>query len=278
MDWSKGYRSTFRVFRVDPSTWEPCGSVRGVRDIEVDRDGTDEAPMLETATMKVSGNPAEPFEDGWLRIVMDAVQNGSSESVPIATLWFSAPRGKYDKGFRNDELSGKSVLVQASGDAKIGDGAWAPKGADGARWCADRLAERIDAPVHIDGAGFEIAESIVFDLGASVLKAVWTVLSTAGWVIAIDGRGEVHVRKKPSAVALVLDESGSCALIPGTDYGDGTRTYSREWRPDVGPFSLVRASAPTYGLDGLYEVQTQRLSCSKGILVEESVKVVGNAQ
>lgn len=278
MDWSGSYESTFRVERVDPATWETCGQVDGVSGIEVDRDGTDDAPMLETASMTLAGDPSEPFEDGWLRITMDAAQDGSSESVPVATLWFSSPRGRYDRGRRDDELKGSSALWQASGDAKIGDGAWAPKGADGARWCADRLSERIDAPVSVDGGGFEVAESIVFDLGASVLAAVWAVLSAGGWTIRIDGRGEVHVCSRPSSESLVLDGAGSCLLLPGTDYGDGALTYSREWCPDVQPFSLVRAALPAYGLDGLFEVRSQRLVCGRGILVEESVEAVEHAR
>ena len=277
MDWSGSYESTFRVVRVDRTTWESCGNVTGARDIEVDRDGTDDAPMLETATMRVACEPSEPFESGWLRIVMDAIQDGTSESVPIATLWFTASRGRYDKGYRADELNGLSALWQASGDVKIGDGAWAPKGVDGARWCADRLSERIDAPVSIDGIGFELAESIVFDLDSSVLKAVWAVLAPYGWFIRIDGRGEVHICEKPKSESLILDHAGSCVLIPGTDYDEDTRTYSREWYPDVTPFSLVRASIPAYGLDGLYEVKSQRLVCARGVVVEESVKAVNDA-
>jgi len=277
MDWAGSYESSFRVDRIDPVTWEPCGTVENVTDIEVDRDGTDDSPMLETASMKATTDPSEPFEDGWLRVTMNAIQYGSSESVAIATLWFSAARGKYNRGYREDELEGVSVLRQASGDAKIGDGAWAPAGTDGARWCADRLSALIDAPVHVAGNGFAIGEPIVFDLDSSVLEAVWTVLRAGGWTMHIDGRGEVHIHALPTEESLVLDRPGSCVLMPGTDYREGTKTYSREWWPDVRPFSLVRAAMPAYGLDGLYEVRSQRLSCGRGIVVEESVKEVESA-
>ena len=277
MDWFGSYTSTFRVERVDPVTWEQCGTLVNVDEIEIERDGTDKAPMIETASMKVTSDPLEPFESGWLRITIDAVQGNSSESEPVATLWFDSESGRYDKGFREDNLVGTSVLRQASGDVKIGDGAWASKGIDGSRWCADVLSEFIDAPVHIDDGGFELSESIVFDLDASVLEAVWSVLTPNGWIIRIDGRGEVHLCKKPSSESLVLDGAGSCSLIPGTEYGDGKSTYSREWAPDVGPFSVVRASVPEYGLDGLYRVMSQRLSCTHGIVVEECVEAMGDA-
>ncbi len=277
MDWSGSYASAFRVERVDPVTWEQCGTLVNVDEIEIERDSTDDAPMIETASMKITSDPLEPFEAGWLRITIDAVQDSSSESEPVATLWFDSESGRYDKGFREDELVGTSVLRQASGDVKIGDGAWASKGIDGARWCADRLSEHIDAPVHIDSDGFELAESIVFDLDSSVLEAVWAVLTPNGWIIRIDGRGEVHICEKPSSESLVLDRTGSCSLIPGTEYGDGKLTYSREWSPGVGPFSVVRASVPEYGLSGLYRVVSQRLSCTHGIVVEECVEAIGDA-
>ena len=277
MDWTKGYSSTFRVGRVDPVTWELTGEVGGVGEIEIDRDGTDDAPMLETASVKAVSMPSDEFEAGYLRIVMDAVQGTSSESVPVATLWFEGGRGRYDRGYREDELTGRSVLFGAADD-QVGDGSYAPKGVNGARWCADLLSENIDAPVDVTGDGFELPESIVFDLDSSVLEAVWSVLRPNGWTMWIDGRGEVHLSSKPTSESLVLDWDGACILMPGTSYSEDEVSYSREWQPDVYPYSLVRGSLPDYGLVGMYEVTTQRIRCGRGMLTEESVKEVDDAR
>lgn len=49
-----------------------------------------------------------------------------------------------------------------------------------------------------------------------------------------------------------------------------TRSYAREWWPDVHPGSVVRGTIATVGQDGLFRVETQQLNCDKGITVEES--------
>lgn len=47
------------------------------------------------------------------------------------------------------------------------------------------------------------------------------------------------------------------------------RTYSREWWPNVLPYSLVRGSLASVGLDGDLRVVSQSLACGNGIVVEE---------
>ena len=47
------------------------------------------------------------------------------------------------------------------------------------------------------------------------------------------------------------------------------RTYTREWWPDVYPYSMVRGSLPSVLLEGDMEVASQSIQCSKGALVTE---------
>ena len=47
------------------------------------------------------------------------------------------------------------------------------------------------------------------------------------------------------------------------------RTYSREWWPDVLPFSMVHGSLSSVGFDGDFRVVSQQLTCNRGIVVEE---------
>ena len=269
IDFTHGYAASWRVDRVDPSTWEPRGALRGVDSIAIDRDGTDKAGLLESAALTVTSQALEAFEPGWYRVTMDATQGTYSQSVPVATLWLEPKSGTYDKGYRSDTLEGRSVLRQAS-ESVMGDGAYAPKGADGAAWAANALAACIDAPVSTVG-GFELADSVVFDLGASVLSAAWAVLRSADWCIFIDGRGEVSIAPLPTEPALRLDRNGARIMQPSVTHRDGKLTYKREWMPNVHPFSLVYGALPERGLDGLYRVRTQKLACSMGIVVEESV-------
>lgn len=49
-----------------------------------------------------------------------------------------------------------------------------------------------------------------------------------------------------------------------------TRSYTREWWPDVHPGSIVRGTVATVGEDGLFRVESQQIDCNKGITVQES--------
>ena len=54
----------------------------------------------------------------------------------------------------------------------------------------------------------------------------------------------------------------------------GKRTYSREWWPDVHPFSLVRGSMADVGLDGDMRVLSQSLEIGAGVYVSEVAEVL----
>ena len=273
MDWTKGYSSRWRVERIDPRTWGPCGELGGVESAEVERDISDAAPLLETASMTVTSPALQAFEPGWHRIVMEARQGTASASVALATVWLEAESGTYDKGYREDKLAGRSALWQAS-EAIVGDGAYAPRGIDGAQWAADALSRCIDAPVDVVGGGFELKSHIVFDLGSSVLKAAWQVLRPNGWCIRLDGRGEVHIAELPSVPALALDRAGSCTLMPQTSWSASGMAYTREWAPGVTVGDVVRGAVPERGLDGLYRITSQKLACDKGVSVQETVEAI----
>ena len=48
-----------------------------------------------------------------------------------------------------------------------------------------------------------------------------------------------------------------------------TKTYTREWWPGVGPYSLVRGSLASVGVEGDLRVVSQSLECGRGITVTE---------
>lgn len=51
------------------------------------------------------------------------------------------------------------------------------------------------------------------------------------------------------------------------------RTYTREWWPDVYPYSTVRGSMPSVLLEGDMEVTSQSIQCSRGALVTEKAEM-----
>lgn len=337
ISWDGGGYSvlSWRVFRVNADTWADGPLLTRVNSASVSRDVSDTPTTIERGEMSVDMAVADVFEEGYYRIAMIAEQGGSTERVDVATLLFTATSSTVNRGVSEARLTGRSVLYPAS-VTKLAVGSYAPKGVDGARFCAELLGECINAPVVNDG-GFTLDDHVVFDIGSSVLDCVWMVLDAGNHVLQIQGDGTVHVMQKPVEPTLVLDMAHARLLQPeisrDLDYSevpnryiavsggasaravnndpssvtstvargwasdivdqspvrtDGetlaayaarrleeesmvtdARTYTREWWPDTLPFSVVRGSLASVGLDGNMRVESQQIRCEVGLTVEE---------
>ena len=331
-DWGKSYNAVWRVFKVNESTWADAEQVGGIDSISITRSCSGDAPMLESGTMTLTGD----FESGYYRIVMNATQDVTTERVDVATLLCESRKSTRNYGVSQPNVSCNSVLYPAYTQVML-DGAYIAAGADVAQFVAELLRNCIKAPVEVEG-GFTISSFYWFDFGIRILEAAWEALNIGGYVIQIDGRGVVHIRPRPSTVALDLD--GANASLLGTsvlsefDTSDvpnryiaksdetvaiavndnpespvstvsrgyiydevdespatvndetlpmyarrkleelstniaETRSYTREYWPDVYPFDLVKASPATVGIIGNLRVVNQSLTCSQGITISE---------
>lgn len=217
IDYAKGYSSSFRLVGVDPVSWDSKEEYAKVVRASVERDCTDEYPLLESADVSVTLDGPE-FDEGWYRLEMLASQSGQSERVPVCTMLFQNSECQIDRGSTVASALGESVLRPAA-DRLILTGTYALKGSDGAEVAASLLRECTPAPVVVDG-GFELGEHVVFGAGVSYAEAAWTVLKAAGFCIRIMGDGTIHIGEKPVHASLSLDFEGRALLLPG-----GTRSY-----------------------------------------------------
>lgn len=213
IDWGAGYSATWRVHEVDQTTWADAGVLAGVRSVTVERDATDDAPLVESGTVTFDTEPGDAFRERYLRVVMVAHQAGVSERVDVATLLCSATAGEFGHGAESRELVGRSVLWPAS-TRRPTSGTYVPRGVDGAAWVADALDSVLVAPVVADGS-FALEDAVVLDVGTSLLDAAWSVLNAGGFCLQVDGDGTVHVRQRPTEPALSLDEAGARLLHYG---------------------------------------------------------------
>lgn len=214
MDWTKSYTSTWRVFKVNRKTWADGEMVRKVRSANVSR--TADGRLLESGSLEVTGR----FESDYYRIVMTAEQGGELTRVDVATLLFQADGGDVDFGRVATDVDGSSVLTPADTTSVI-TGEYAPAGVDGAQYAAELLRGAINAPVEVEGS-FTLNSHIVFELGESIIDAVWKVLDAGGYVIQIDGRGVVHIRPKPTQPTLTITSSNMRMLSNGTSFKSST--------------------------------------------------------
>lgn len=216
IDWTRGYEASWRAFRVDPDTWADSGQVPGVRSATVERDGTGDAPLLESGSIDVDASPGEGFSECYVRLCMTAVQDGERERVDVATLLCSSASGTLDRGVDGLSLTGRSVLWPASVE-RLAAGSYAPMGCDGAAYAADMLRAAVAAPVTVRGS-FTLGAHYVFDLGSTVLEASWLLLRAGGFCMQVAGDGSVSVLPMPRDPSLSLDSVGARLLMPSVSH------------------------------------------------------------
>lgn len=215
IDFARAYSSSFALRRVDPSTWTSGEAVDGLLSVSVERDCTDDIPLLETGSAEVDMGVWDEFEEGWYRIEMLAEQAGVVERHALATLLMSSSQSSVDRSRQTAKLEGSSVLKPAA-DRLMLVGTYAPKGCDGASYAASLLRECTPAPVAVEGS-FTLDEHAVFGVGVSYLQAAWTVLKAADWCMQVRGDGTVVVREKPSEASMTLDLEGRSLMLPGAE-------------------------------------------------------------
>lgn len=208
MDWSRSYNAVWRVFKVDEATWQDSQLIGGVDSVTVTRSCGTKAPMLESGSMTLTGD----FERGYYRIVMNATQGVESTRVDVATLLCESRKSVRNYNVSQPNVTCNSVLYPASVQVML-DGSFMPAGVSVAQYVSELLGGCIKAPIQVDD-DFTISDFYWFDFGISILDAAWEALNLGGFVMQIDGRGTVHIRQKPSEVALELD--GSNVALLGT--------------------------------------------------------------
>lgn len=214
IDWTEPYSVDWAVVSVNPDTWDDAETLDGVVSVSVDRDCTDSVPLMETSSMTFNQNLSSEFQDGWYRILARVFQNGSYERYPIATQQFQITNDTVDYGIASGTVKGQSVLLQAQ-EIKMRNGAYVPKGADGAYWVWDQLDRCLKSPVFIIGDGFRLDNYIVYDSGDTVLSACWNVLDRGKWCLQVDGNGAVYVMAKPKEPDLEISVENLKLMKPG---------------------------------------------------------------
>ena len=200
IDWDRSYTCDLDVYEVNKDTWENMYRVPGSYSVSVSTDGTDDVPLLHTATFTIDrGFPSDYEVGGWYRAMMKVHQNGLTEEHAITTQLVEIDKEDIKTSRVELGFSGKSSL-QPAADRKLRVGEFVPKEYDGAQWAADKLRECTPAPVHIVGDGFRLQDYYVFATGESYLSAVWSILGYGDWCIQLDGRGEIYIKPKPKEV------------------------------------------------------------------------------
>lgn len=267
MIYEDGYRCAWRLCPVGEATWSDAASVGHVVSANVTRSIDAEAPSIDSADVELSA--ASPAVGSYVRLWMDARQDGALARVPIVTGRVAPSTAEVMGTLRTkSDVSVESVLKPAE-DAKMDEGWYAPVGADGAAVAASLLRANVHAPVAIDGGKRPVLAENVIAGTDTVLSVAWALVGET-WEIATDGMGVVHLRPRGATTATIGAEVLCSTLKEGTSDEKRTLDYTREWMDGVGVGAYVRVA----GEDGLWRVVSQRINCGCGATVDETVKEV----
>lgn len=259
MNWSLGYKASYRAYMVDPVTWADRDAV----DILSGNINRTSSGLRESAD--ISCIDYSHGSDKWIRIWMDAEQDGAHEHIAIFTGLTSAPERKINGTISEIDLQCFSTLKPAQ-DVYLPRGWYATKGFIGAEVIHDLLSIG-PAPVTYDEGSPRLSQHIIAEDGETNLSMAYKVLDAIGWRIRIEGTGEIHIgpaAEEPSAVYSAVDN----------DQIEPSVNVKNDWFECPNVFRAVSGSGTATAVDENPDSPLSTISRGREIWKEEtSVKL-----
>lgn len=203
MNWNGGFKAGYHVCFVDRVTWK-----------DEERFGITEGSINRTDTGLKESADLTALEsvdmDRWIRIYLDAEQDGDSDHIPLFTGLTSTPEEDIDGVIHRTKIQCYSVLKPAQ-DVMLPIGWYAEKGFVCTE-IIDSLLSVCPAPVVIEDGSPRLAQHYIAEMDESNLTMIYKLLDAIGWRIRIEGDGTIHVEPKPTEPAVTLS-AGSYGLI-----------------------------------------------------------------
>lgn len=205
MDWSKGFSAGYYACLLDKVTWRESerfeitgGNIRRA-----------DSSLIESAQITTT----YPLEgEKWIRIYMDAEQNGDSEHVAMFTGLAIAPQKEINGNLTTMTAECYSVLKPAE-DVLLEHGYYIESGmrSDIALW---NLLEELPAPLLIDENAPRLQNTIIAEDNESRLSMAWKVVNAINWRMKITGDGQIHICPKASEVSCLFSSLANDSVEP----------------------------------------------------------------
>ncbi len=196
MDWSRSFAASYQAAFVDPKSWSDTslfeitgGSIQYTNDT-----------LKGSATIECSAYPYTT--EKWVRVWMNADQEGDYERVPLFTGLAIYPSKKMHGLNESNTLNCYSVLKPAE-DVLLQNGWYIRKGAD-VKEALVKLLSVTNAPVTFEDYSIPtLTDDIIAEQGETCLSMAQLLVDAINWRIVIDGYGEIIVGPKPSETGIV---------------------------------------------------------------------------
>lgn len=197
MDWRKGYSARYWVKEVDPVTWRDKSELNIIS-------GTVKrtfSGLRNSATLST----LEDLDgvEKWVRIYLEADQNGARAREPIFTGLAASPKRKAYSTRFDRNIDCYSVLKPAD-DIMLPRGYFVLAGTD-AGDALTKLLDVIPAPLEIAPNTPQLTTSIVAEDDESYLSMANKVIESIGWNVDIQGDGTIVIEPYSAVPVATLD-------------------------------------------------------------------------
>ena len=197
MNWKNGFSSSYYAYILDSET------LREVDRFEITGGSISRTNEGLRDSADIECKAYEPGKENYIRIYLDANQNGAASHEPLFTGLATSPSRDIDGFYMLNTLECYSVL-KAADDVLLDRGYYVPAGSNGAAVIKELLA-CTPAPVTINGSAPSLQTSIIAEDGESARSMADKVLSAINWRMRIKGDGTIELSEKAKDTVASFD-------------------------------------------------------------------------
>jgi len=214
MDWSTGYSASFYAVEVNQNTWSDGGR------IEI----TSGTINRTTDSLRESANfgcvNLTDKSEKWVRVYMDTSQSGTGAHTALFTGLAISPEDNIQGNYTSNTLQCYSVLKPA--DDMLLERGWYADARTSFSKLIRQLLEPIPSRIEFESEAAVLKTDIVAEAGETRLTMVDRLLSSANWIMRIDGYGNIRI--------------GSISTLPVATFGsleydiiENDVTVTKDW-------------------------------------------------
>lgn len=187
MDWNKGFQARYYANLVDIRTW------RDTQRLEITGGSIKRSDSNLRTSADIECKNYPEVTEKWIRVWLDARQNGDSVHVPLFTGLVPPPERDINGRRESNSLECYSVL-QPANDVLLDRGWYAIAGVSGGEQIRDLLAQTTPAPVELAEHSPILAQYVIAEDGESHLSMALKLLTAIGWRLVVTGDGIIQIK------------------------------------------------------------------------------------
>ena len=185
MRWENGFSASYYAYILDPSSWRETERIEiTAGSITRTGEGLRDSADIECREYAFG-------KEQYIRVYLDARQNGSSSHVPLFTGIATSPSKDIEGIYEKNNLECYSVL-KAADDMLLERGFYVPEGMSGTESIKDLLSVS-PAPVTVNGNAPLVSKTIIAEDGETRLSMTEKILAALGSRMRIEGDGTIEL-------------------------------------------------------------------------------------